>query len=136
MVNTFIVVMFVGLLYFIINNNLLVGKVMVISDNEAKDYGLTKGKDNKFFEICSDEFGKRIWINADDGSAVARFNISSGVDIHNTVTDQLAGASECLWCTHGKPDYVTWCKFILEVEKHFGLKLSIDSIDVGLLDIT
>jgi hypothetical protein len=112
------------------------GKVMVISDKDAKDYGLTKGKDDKFFEICYDEFGKRIWINADDGSAVARFNTETGVDIHNTVTDQLAGYSECLWCTHGKPDYVTWRKFILEVEKHFGLKLSIDAIDVGLLAIS
>lgn len=92
-----------------------------------------KGKDGRFYEICVDELGKRVWINADDGSSVARFNTSMGVDIHNTVTAQMAGAPECLWCTHERPDYKTWKCFTLKVKELFGLSLSIDAIDVGLL---
>jgi hypothetical protein len=87
------------------------------------------------FEICFDEFGKRLWINADDGSAVARFNTTSGVDVHNTATDQIAGAPECLWCTHGKPDYKTWLEFIRVVKEMFGLTISVNSIDVVCLNL-
>jgi hypothetical protein len=106
---------------------------MQLSDVEIKELGLLKGKGGALFEICTDELGHRVWINSEDGSSVARFNTSTGVDVHNTVTDQLAGASECLWCTHGKPDHKIWCEFILAVKEHFGIVLSIDHIDVGLL---
>ena len=91
------------------------------------------GHDNRLYEVCSDSIGSRIWINADDGSAVARFNVRAGVDLHNTASDQMNGAPECLWCTHGQPDYRTWQAFILAVREHFGVLLSIDAIDVGLL---
>lgn len=99
---------------------------------ETED-GFLSEKDGRLYEICTDPLGTRLWINADDGSAVARFNTTSGVDVHNTVTDQLNGAPECLWCTHGKPDYRTWQDFIAKVRDQFGLTISVDAIDVGLL---
>lgn len=46
------------------------------------------GKDGRTYEICSDQLGRRLWINADDGSAVGRFNTATGVDLHNTISDQ------------------------------------------------
>jgi len=99
----------------------------------CSDYGYTTGKDDRLYEVCSDTLGRRVWINSDDGSAVARFNTSTGVDVHNSASDQMAGAPECLWCTHGKPDYKTWLGFIEAVSQHFGLQLSINDIDIGLL---
>ena len=50
------------------------------------------GKDGQPYEVCVDELGKRLWINAPDGSSVARFNVSVGVDVHNTASEQLDGA--------------------------------------------
>lgn len=101
------------------------------STREIDDNGYVQGKDGRSYEICTDQLGKRVWINADDGSAVARFNTATGVDIHNTARDQLAGAPECLWCTHSKPDYRTWQEFVKKVNSLFGIELSIDTIDVG-----
>lgn len=92
-----------------------------------------RGTDGRLYELCFDSLGRCLWINAEDGSSVARFNTTTGVDLHNTVTDQLKGAPECLWCTHGKPDYATWSEFVLQVRERSGLDLSIDAIDVGLL---
>lgn len=103
------------------------------SETKMDNCGYVQGKDGRSYEICTDQLGRRIWINADDGSAVARFNTATGVDIHNTARDQLAGAPECLWCTHGKPDYRTWQEFVKKVNSLFGLELSSDTIDVDLL---
>jgi len=103
-----------------------------IPDADLGD-GYACGKDGRVYEIIMDDTGKRLWINADDGSAVARFNTKSGVDIHNTASDQLNGAPECLWCTHGQPDYNTWLNFVAVVQEQFGLRLPINSINVQLL---
>jgi len=52
-----------------------------------------------------------IWIHSyEDGSTVGRFG-KMGVDIHNTVTDQLAGAPQCRVCTHGKVSPKDWALF-------------------------
>ncbi|MFA0809335.1 hypothetical protein [Microbulbifer epialgicus] len=97
------------------------------------NHGYTTGHNGHQYEILFDSLRRRLWINADDGSAVARFNTATGVDIHNTASDQMAGAPECLWCTHGKPDYKTWQEFIKFVRHQFGIKLFVDDIDVSLL---
>jgi len=107
---------------------------MSISDQKTDDFGYTTGRDGVLYEICTDELGRRLWINSEDGSAVARFNTQTGVDVHNTVTDQLAGEPECLWCTHGKPDHKTWQKFIQKVKELFGLTLPSDAIEVRFLE--
>ena len=95
--------------------------------------GYVVGKDGRFYEICLDQRRDRLWINADDGSAIARFNTRSGVDVHNTVSEQMNGAPECLWCTHGKPDLSTWQDFIKAVEDNFGIKVPDDAIDTSKL---
>lgn len=92
------------------------------------------GKDGRNYEMLSDQFGRRFWINADDGSAVARFNTSTGVDLHNTATAQMEGAPECLWCTHGKPDLKTWIEFIKQVKVTYGVHVPEDAIDIRLLN--
>lgn len=91
------------------------------------------GKDGRFYELCLDTRRDRLWINADDGSAVARFNTRSGIDVHNTASDQIKGAPECLWCTHEKPNLSAWQGFIKAVEDNFGIKVPDDAIDVSKL---
>ncbi|UUA75151.1 hypothetical protein [Cellvibrio sp. QJXJ] len=101
--------------------------------SEIIEYGFNGevvGIDGRLFEVCSDGLGCRIWINADDGSAVARFNTRTGVDVHNTVTDQLRGAHECLWCTHGKPDRETWNQFVVKIDELFGIRFAIDAVKI------
>jgi hypothetical protein len=105
---------------------------MMLSPQELKDYGYIFGKNEQLYELILDDSRKRLWLNASDGSAVARFNVT-GVDIHNTVTDQLAGSSECLWCTHGKPNLNTWLSFIKAVKQHFGITILVNSINTDLL---
>jgi len=96
---------------------------LVLTAEEIELYGFTVGKGGKLYEVCRDSFGRRLWINASDGSAVARFNVSTGVDVHNTVTDQMLGSPECLWCTHDVPDYATWRDFVLVVKEQFGIEI-------------
>lgn len=43
-----------------------------------------------------------IWIHASDGSTVGRFG-RMGVDLHNTVSEQMQGLPQCRLCTHGRP---------------------------------
>lgn len=85
------------------------------------------------FELCLDGMGRKLWLNAADGSAVARFNVVTGVDIHNTATDQLKGMSECLWCTHEKPTLGVWIKFTDTINQRFGVVIPLNAIDRSLL---
>lgn len=51
-----------------------------------------------------------IWIHASDGSTVGRFG-RMGVDLHNTVSEQMQGLPQCRLCTHGRPGAVEWQLF-------------------------
>lgn len=60
------------------------------------------------YEIQFSQQGDAVWIHSyDDGSTVGRFS-RQGVDIHNTVTEQLAGKPECRLCTHGRVTVDDW----------------------------
>lgn len=55
--------------------------------------------------------GRAVWVNASDGSCIGRFG-RLGVDVHRSVTAQLAGEPECLVCTHGKVTPAEWALFV------------------------
>ncbi|MHD0644441.1 hypothetical protein ACYPKM_02240 [Pseudomonas aeruginosa] len=58
-----------------------------------------------------------MWVHASDGSTVGRFSRRFGIDLHNTVSAQLNGASQCLHCTHTpgtKEDWKTFRDKMLE----------------------
>jgi len=55
--------------------------------------------------------GKTVWLHAMDGSTVGRFSKTFGMDIHTTITQQLAGAGQCLHCTHAPPGKEEWLQF-------------------------
>lgn len=65
--------------------------------------------------------GKTVWVHAMDGSNVGRFSKVFGIDVHRTITEQIAGASQCLHCTHSKPVHSDWLKFCELMKVHHGI---------------
>ena len=74
--------------------------------------------------------GQTVWVHALDGSTVGRFSMIFGMDVHTTITEQLAGANQCLHCTQVKPclsDWLTFCDLMLQ---HYGI-----TVDSALIQI-
>lgn len=69
-----------------------------------------------------------VWVHALDGSTVGRFSRRFGLDVHATVTQQLAGASQCLHCTHSPPSHGDWRLFCSLMLQHHGI-----AVDEGLM---
>lgn len=70
-------------------------------------------------QISSD--GQTVWVHAMDGSTVGRFDWRFGIDVHTTVTAQLAGQSQCLHCTHTAPTENDWQMFRQLTWQHHGV---------------
>lgn len=62
--------------------------------------------------------GATVWIHSTDGSTVGRFSKCFGMDVHSTVTQQLAGASQCLHCTHVPATEGDWQAFVELMLQH------------------
>lgn len=73
-----------------------------------------------------------VWIHASDGSTVGRFG-KMGVDLHNTVTEQMRGMPQCRLCTHGKPSKSEWAMFREKVLEWWGIDIPTDAFDENLL---
>lgn len=67
-------------------------------------------------------------MHSEDGSTVGRFSRRFGMDVHTTVTDQLAGAGQCLHCTHAPAGQIEWVEFCRLIGEHYSI-----NVDVGLL---
>lgn len=79
-------------------------------------------------ELVSDHLiesdGRTIWVTNNQGETIARFG-RGGVDIHNTHEAQLAGAPQCLICTHSSPSTAEdLMLFVDKVMELFGVKIS------------
>lgn len=64
---------------------------------------------------------RTVWVHADDGSTVGRFSKTFGMDVHTTVTEQLAGAGQCLRCTHKAPGIAEWREFCALMRDRYGI---------------
>jgi hypothetical protein len=84
------------------------------------------------YEVLTSARKDVVWINAGDGSSVGRFSLR-GIDIHNSVTEQMAGASECRLCTHGHTTLADWQLFKAKCLEWFGIKLDDSHFNVLLL---
>jgi hypothetical protein len=62
------------------------------------------------FELQISERKDAVWVHCSDGSTVGRFGVF-GIDIHNSITEQLEGASQCKLCTHGRVSLNDWITF-------------------------
>lgn len=80
------------------------------------------------FEVQVAEHGDTLWVHASDGSTVGRFDKRFGIDLHTTATEQMAGASQCLFCTHEAPGLAGWDRFREEMLRHYGLEVPADAI--------
>ena len=69
-------------------------------------------------QVSSD--GKTVWAHAPDGSCVGRFS-RFGIDLHRTVSAQMAGEPECLDCTHALPELAEWRRFQEGLRVHHGI---------------
>jgi len=67
-----------------------------------------------------DSDGFTCWVNS-AGYCIGRFG-RMGIDIHRPPTEQ--ARSECLFCTHERPDRAAWETFKAEMKRHY-------AIDVG-----
>ncbi len=73
-----------------------------------------------------------VWIHASDGSTVGRFG-KMGVDLHNTVTEQMNGSSQCRLCTHARVTQKDWDLFREKALEWWGVKVPNEAFDVKLL---
>ena len=74
--------------------------------------------------------GRTFWVNAGDGSSVARFG-PAGIDIHRTAQQQAEGAHQCLDCRPATMDDVVakkfgrehrlWSDFERSLREHYGI---------------
>lgn len=67
--------------------------------------------------------GRTVWVHADDGSTVGRFSLVFGMDVHTSVTEQLAGAGQCLRCTHEPPGQADWDEFCDLMLSQYGIAI-------------
>ena len=69
-------------------------------------------------QIQVSEDGSTVWIHAFDGSTVGRFSKRFGIDVHRTMTDQMAGGKQCLSCSHEPAGPEDWRRFVELMKKH------------------
>lgn len=74
-------------------------------------------EDDEFVQVSADR--KTVWVHAKDGSTVGRFSKTFGMDVHATITEQLAGAGQCLHCTHEPPGQRDWDQFCDLMLQHY-----------------
>ena len=75
---------------------------------------------NMNYEIQISSNKDTLWIHASDGSTVGRFS-RFGIDMHNTVTEQMQGSAQCRLCTHKQPTRSDWKLFIEKALEFWGV---------------
>ncbi|WP_081467266.1 hypothetical protein [Burkholderia ambifaria] len=82
----------------------------------------------QLYSIDVSSAGDTVWVTGSDGSCVARFSKRFGIDVHRTVAEQLAGADQCLHCTHESAGVGEWQMFREAVLRHHGIDVPVDTI--------
>lgn len=73
--------------------------------------------------------GATVWVHSMDGSTVGRFSKSFGLDVHTTARAQLAGADQCLNCTHEPAGKAEWALFCRLMREHHQIDVPIDLVE-------
>ena len=74
----------------------------------------------KHIQIQSD--GTTVWVHC-GGETIARFGMY-GIDIHNTILNQMNGQCQCLFCSHTKTTFDDWKTFVEQVKKLYQIEVS------------
>lgn len=85
-----------------------------------------KGVYRYYYYECSDD-RERIWVHCSDGSTVGRFS-KAGIDIHTSIEEQLAGAEQCLICTHEQTRQPDFEEFVRQARQLWYIDIPIDLI--------
>lgn len=86
-------------------------------------------------EIQVDAVKGTVWVNhGDDGSCVGRFSKRFGMDIHNSLSDQLAGKPQCLHCTHTPGLEEDWLEFVRLMKHHFDIRIDPRKLKFEVID--
>lgn len=85
-----------------------------------------------YYEIQVSLNNDTVWVHSSDGSTVGRFG-RFGIDIHNTVSEQMQGKSECRLCTHGRVSLPDWKLFIEKSLTFWGVVIPENSFNHDLL---
>lgn len=75
------------------------------------------------FEITTSTLRDTVWVNGPDGSCLARFSKRYGIDVHTSAEAQLAGAEQCLFCTHAPAGPEEWQVFREQVHRHHAIEI-------------
>lgn len=67
--------------------------------------------------------GRTVWVNGADGSCIGRFSKRFGLDVHKTSTEQIAGGSQCLHCTHEPAGPAAWDTFRAQMQMHYQINV-------------
>ena len=73
-----------------------------------------------------------VWVHASDGSTVGRFG-RFGIDLHNTITEQLNCMPQCRLCTHDSVTSGDWDTFRAKALEWWGVEIPVDAFDHNLL---
>lgn len=84
--------------------------------------------DQPLFDIQLANDGRTVWVTAADGSCVGRFSKTFGLDVHTTVTEQMSGKAQCLYCTHAPAGRREWSVFRAKVLEHHQIDVPADFI--------
>lgn len=84
------------------------------------------------YEIQLSANRNTVWILAPDGSTVGRFG-RMGIDLHTTISEQIAGAPQCRLCTHGQSTLADWALFREKALEWWGVEVPADAFDARLL---
>lgn len=84
------------------------------------------------YEIQLSALRDAVWIHCSDGSTVGRFG-KFGIDLHNSVQEQMQGASQCRLCTHGAPTRTDWELFRAKAKEWWKVDVPADAFDTKFL---
>lgn len=80
------------------------------------------------FDIQVAEDGRKVWVHAQDGSTVGRFDKRFGMDVHHTVTEQMDGKPECIECTHKPASREDWLRFCELMQTHYQIEVPVETL--------
>lgn len=80
-------------------------------------------------QIQVSDDGGTVWVHScTDGSTVGRFSKRFGIDVHRTMTDQMAGGEQCLSCSHEPAGPEDWRRFVELMMVHHGVVIPFELI--------
>lgn len=79
--------------------------------------------DTSMHDIQVSSNGNTVWVTGFDGTCIGRFSKRFGLDVHTTMTDQINGKKECLYCTHQTANEDDWKMFVHQIKINYDIEV-------------